>query len=87
LDDVTVDGDLVVPYWSAFEKPQLLGARAQLVHAAIEAGIAEGALADAGEFVRTRSRPFFEAVRYGRANTASDDPHIVLRFGQLATRA
>lgn len=87
LDDVTVDGDLVVPYWSAFEKPQLLGARAQLVHAAIEAGIAEGALADAGEFVRTRSRPFFEAVRYGGANTASDDPHVVLRFGQLATRA
>ncbi|BBX87440.1 acyl-CoA dehydrogenase family protein [Mycolicibacterium aubagnense] len=87
LDGVTIDVELVVPYWSAFEKPQLLGARAQLVHAAIEAGIAEGALADAGEFVRTRSRPFFEAVRYGRANTASDDPHILLRFGQLATRA
>jgi SfnB family sulfur acquisition oxidoreductase len=86
LDGVSVDGDLVVPYWSAFEKPQLLGARAQLVHAAIEAGIAEGALADAGEFVRTRSRPFFEAVRYGRANTAGDDPHVLLRFGQLATR-
>lgn len=86
LDGVTIDGDLVVPYWSAFEKPQLLGARAQLVHAAIEAGIAEGALADAGEFVRTRSRPFFEAVRYGQANTASDDPHVLLRFGQLATR-
>jgi SfnB family sulfur acquisition oxidoreductase len=86
LDGVAIDPDLVVPYWSVFEKPQLLGARAQLVHAAIEAGIAEGALADAAEFVRTRSRPFFEAVRYGGADTASDDPHIVLRFGQLATR-
>ena len=86
LDGVAVDGDLVLPYWSAFEKPQLLGARAQLVHTAIEAGIAEGALADAAEFVRTRSRPFFEAVRYGAATTASDDPHILLRFGQLATR-
>ncbi len=86
LDGVTIDGDLVVPYWSAFEKPQLLGARAQLVHAAIEAGIAEGALADAGEFVRTRGRPFFEAVRHGQAHRASDDPHILLRYGQLATR-
>ena len=86
LDGVAIDSDLVVPYWSAFEKPQLLGARAQLVHTAIEAGIAEGALADAAEFVRTRSRPFFEAVRYGGANAASDDPHILLRFGQLATR-
>ena len=86
LDGVTIDDSLVVPYWSAFEKPQLLGARAQLVHAAIEAGIAEGALADAGEFVRTRSRPFFEAVRYGHLNAASDDPHTLLRFGQLATK-
>ena len=86
LDGVVVDRDLVVPYWSAFERPQLLGARAQLVHASIEAGIAEGALADAAEFVRTRSRPFFEAVRYGHINTASEDPHILLRFGQLATR-
>lgn len=86
LDGVTIDPDLVVPYWSAFEKPQLLGARAQLVHAAIEAGIAEGALADATEFVRTRGRPFFEAVRYGRITAASDDPHTLLRLGQLVTR-
>ena len=86
LDGVAVDGDLVLPYWSAFEKPQLLGARAQLVHTAIEAGIAEGALADAAEFVRTRSRPFFEAVRHGGATAAGDDPHVLLRFGQLATR-
>lgn len=86
LDGVVVDPDLVVPYWTAFEKPQLLGARAQLVHASIEAGIAEGALAEAAEFVRTRSRPFFEAVRHGQINAASEDPHILLRFGELATR-
>ncbi|KKB99959.1 SfnB family sulfur acquisition oxidoreductase [Mycolicibacter arupensis] len=86
LDGVVVDPDLVVPYWTAFERPQLLGARAQLVHASIEAGIAEGALAEAAEFVRTRSRPFFEAVRHGQINAASEDPHILLRFGELATR-
>lgn len=86
LDSVVVDPDLIVPYWAAFERPQLLGARAQLVHASIEAGIAEGALAEAAEFVRTRSRPFFEAVRHGQINAASEDPHILLRFGELATR-
>lgn len=86
LDGVVVDPDLVVPYWTAFERPQLLGARAQLVHASIEAGIAEGALSEAAEFVRTRSRPFFEAVRHGQINAASEDPHILLRFGELATR-
>jgi len=86
FDGVRVDPGLVVPYWSAFTGPQLLGARAQLVHTAIEVGIAEGALAEAGEFVRTRSRPFFEAVRFGQVSTASDDPHTLLRFGQLTTR-
>lgn len=86
FDGVRVDAGLVVPYWSAFAGPQLLGARAQLVHAAIEAGIAQGALADAGEFVRTRNRPFFEAVRSGTVSTAADDPYTRARFGQLATR-
>jgi SfnB family sulfur acquisition oxidoreductase len=86
LDGVAVDPDLVLRYAGAYDQPQLLGARAQLVHAAIEVGIAEGALADAREFVRTRSRPFFEAVRGGWAQSAAEDPHTVLRYGQLRTR-
>jgi SfnB family sulfur acquisition oxidoreductase len=86
FEDVAVDPHLVIDYWRAFERPQLIGARAQLFHAAIEVGIAEGALADAGEFVRTRARPFFEAVRGGWAEKAADDPHTVLRFGRLTTQ-
>ncbi|BBZ23583.1 acyl-CoA dehydrogenase family protein [Mycolicibacter hiberniae] len=86
LDGVRVDAGLVLPYGTVFAEPQLLGARAQLVHAAIEAGIAEGALADAAEFVRTRSRPFSEAYRTAQAPTAAEDPNIRLRIGRLATR-
>ena len=86
FDDVPVDAELVIPYQGAFEAPQQFGARAQLVHAAIEVGIARGALRDAGEFVRTRARPFFEAARAGWAQTAREDPHTVHRYGQLATR-
>lgn len=86
FDSVAVNPELVVDYAAAYERPQLLGARAQLFHAAIEVGIAEGALADARDFVRTRSRPFFEAVRSGAADSAATDPHIVLRYGQLRTR-
>ncbi len=65
FEDVPVDPGLVVPYQQAFEVPQQLGARAQLVHAAIEVGIAGGALRDAEhEFVRDQGRaPFFEAAR------------------------
>ncbi len=86
LDDVRVDPELIVPYWSAFEGPQALGARAQLVHAAIEVGIAGGALRDARAFLRDKARPFFEAARGGWAQKASDDPHSLLRYGRLATQ-
>jgi len=86
FEDVPVDPDLVVPYARAFAVPQQLGARAQLVHAAIEVGIAGGALRDAGEFVTGRARPFFEAVRGGWAETASQDPHTIHHYGELATK-
>jgi SfnB family sulfur acquisition oxidoreductase len=86
FDQVPVDPGLVIPYGRAFEVPQQLGARAQLVHAAIQVGIAGGALRDAGEFVRTRARPFFEATRAGWAEVAAADPHTIHRFGRLATQ-
>jgi len=86
FDQVPVDPELVIPYGGAFEEPQQLGARAQLVHAAIQVGIAGGALRDAGDFVRTRARPFFEATRAGWADTAAADPHTIHRFGRLATQ-
>ena len=86
FDQVPVDPGLVIPYGSAFEVPQQLGARSQLVHAAIQVGIAGGALRDAGEFVRTRARPFFEATRAGWAEVAAADPHTIHRFGRHATQ-
>jgi SfnB family sulfur acquisition oxidoreductase len=86
FDQVPVNPGLVVPYGRAFEVPQQLGARSQLVHAAIQVGIAGGALRDAGEFVRTGARPFFEATRAGWAEAAADDPHTIHRFGRLTTQ-
>jgi SfnB family sulfur acquisition oxidoreductase len=86
LDAVRVDPDLILPYGSAFDGPQALGSRAQLVHAAIEVGIAGGALRDARAFLRDKARPFFEAARGGWAQKASDDPHSLLRYGRLATQ-
>jgi SfnB family sulfur acquisition oxidoreductase len=86
FDDVLVDPGLIVPYERAFQVPQQLGARAQLVHAAIQVGIAGGALSDAREFIRTRARPFFEAIRGGWAEQACDDPYTISHFGRLAVR-
>jgi len=86
FEDVRVDPQLVLPYQDAFARPQQLGARAQLIHAAIQVGIAGGALEDARAFVRTRARPFFEAARAGWADTAAADPHTIHRFGEMATQ-
>jgi SfnB family sulfur acquisition oxidoreductase len=86
FDDVLVDPDLIVRYERVFQAPQQLGARAQLVHTAIEVGISDGALGDAREFVRTRARPFFEAVRGGWAAQAREDPYTISHFGRLAVR-
>jgi SfnB family sulfur acquisition oxidoreductase len=86
FDDVVVDPDLVVPYAQAFAVPQQLGARAQLYHAAIQVGIAGGALRDAGGYVTGKARPFFEAAKAGWAERASTDPHIIRRYGELATK-
>jgi len=86
LEHVVVDPRLVLSYGEFFEVPQQFGARAQLYHAAIQVGIAGGALRDAQAYVTTKARPFFEAAKAGWAPTAAEDPHTIHRFGQLATR-
>ncbi|MGW0208800.1 SfnB family sulfur acquisition oxidoreductase [Streptomyces sp. NPDC003233] len=80
LDAVSVPADRVLPHHLTFQGPQLHGAVAQLLHAAIDTGIAGGALAQAAEFVRTRSRPWFESG----SETAAEDPLLIQRFGELA---
>jgi SfnB family sulfur acquisition oxidoreductase len=85
LEDAPIEDGLLLPYGTAYAGPQLLGARAQLVHAAIEVGIAGGAFADAVTFVRDKSRPYFEAAGAGYER-ASDDPHVLHRTGELSAR-
>ena len=75
----------MLDYARAYEVPQQLGARAQLVHAAIEVGIAGGALRDTRAYLREKARPSTEAVRAGAA-VAADDPHVLHRYGRAATR-
>ena len=82
LDRVRVPADRIVPHHVTFERPQLHGALAQALHAAIDVGIAGGALDEAAEFVRTRSRPWGEAG----VDTAAEDPLTIQRFGDLGIR-
>ncbi|MET7599229.1 SfnB family sulfur acquisition oxidoreductase [Streptomyces sp. NPDC005481] len=82
LDAVPVPADRVVPHHLTFRGPQLHGAVAQLLHAAIDTGIAAGALAEAVSFVRTSSRPWFESG----ADSAAEDPLLIQRIGELAVQ-
>ncbi|MER6156388.1 SfnB family sulfur acquisition oxidoreductase [Streptomyces sp. NPDC001868] len=83
LEEVPVPADRVLPHHLTFQGPQLHGASAQLLHAAIDVGIADGALAEAVEFVRTKSRPWFESG----FETAAEDPLLIQRFGELSVQA
>ncbi|WP_406691578.1 SfnB family sulfur acquisition oxidoreductase [Saccharopolyspora sp. ID03-671] len=82
LDQVRVPADRIVPHHLTFQRPQLHGALSQALHAAIDVGIAGGALAEAAEFVRTRSRPWGESG----VDTAAEDPLTIQRFGELGIR-
>lgn len=79
FDSVAVPPESVLPRSGAVSGPTGYGAFAQLLHVAIDTGIARGALEAAAEFVRTKSRPWFEAG----VERAQDDPLTVQRFGEL----
>lgn len=82
FDNVPVRDEDVVPFQSAFDRPTPVGPLAQILHAAIDTGIARAALEDALHFVRTRSRPWVDAG----IDKASDDPLTLKSFGHLAIR-
>ena len=89
LENVVVDAELVIdegpPPDPVTGPPSVLGAFDQALHAAIDIGIARAALEDGAEFVRTRSRPWKEALDAG-IERADEEPHIVRRFGELTAR-
>ncbi|NUP28926.1 MAG: SfnB family sulfur acquisition oxidoreductase [Nocardia sp.] len=80
FDNVVVERDQLLARTGAVDEPTAYGASAQLLHAAIDAGIARGALTAAAGFARDRSRPWFEA----KVDRAVDDPLLIQRFGELA---
>lgn len=78
LSDVAVPAEHVVPFSPIFSVPTTYGARAQLWHAAIDVGIATGALA-AGVRQTALARPHFEAA----VATAAEDPMLITVAGEL----
>jgi len=79
LDQVPVSAENLIPIWQLAERPNLQGASAQLIQAAIDAGIARAALEDATAFVRHNSRPWIDSP----GDKASEDPYTIGEFGRL----
>ena len=79
LTGVSVTDEQITPYASTFDGPQTYGSFAQVLHAAIDAGIARAALTDAASFVREKSRPYPDA----QVLRAADDPLVVQAFGEI----
>ena len=82
FENVYVEAADVVPFQSAFERPTTVGPLAQILHAAIDTGIARAAFEDALHFVRTRTRPWIDSG----IEKAVDDPLTLSSFGKLSVR-
>lgn len=86
LDRVVVEPELVIDEGPAPDPatapPSVLGAYDQALHTAVDVGIARAALEDGAQFLRTRSRPWFEAG----VDSAAEEPHVVRRIGELTAR-
>ena len=79
FDDVPIPEEQVIPVWQRAEIPGLAGPVSQLIQAAIDSGIALGALREAVRFVQEKARPWMDSG----LERALDDPHILADVGRL----
>ncbi|CDZ39605.1 Sulfur acquisition oxidoreductase, SfnB family [Neorhizobium galegae bv. officinalis] len=82
IDNVYVSPDSVISYYRSFERHAPLGSLGQLLHAAVDLGIARAAFADMIGFVRSKSR----GIRNVGVETASADPLTIARTGSIAVK-
>ncbi len=83
FDDVEITPFQVVDHERLFEQPTPMGPFAQIIHAAVQVGIARGALAETVSYVRAHARPFFELeIEHGY-----EDPHTIHALGEVAIRS
>ncbi|WP_114809530.1 SfnB family sulfur acquisition oxidoreductase [Paraburkholderia kururiensis] len=81
IDNVRVAKSRVVPV-DAFDRPTAAGPISQIIQAAIDAGIAQGALDETVAFLRTKSRAWIDSGK----EQATEDPFTVAAIGTLALR-
>lgn len=83
FDHVAVAADEVIAAEAIWRERSHVGALAQMLHAAIDAGIAKAALADAIDYAQNRARPVLESG----VTRASDDPYVMSAVGEMRVAA
>ncbi len=79
FDNITVEEFNIIPHQDVFDRPTPMGPVAQIIHAAVDVGIARAALADTISFVRQHTRPWIDSgLEHG-----SQDPYVVAAIGDL----
>ena len=79
---VAVKPEWIVPFQASFDRPTTIGPFAQIMHAAIDLGIGQGAYRELLTFVRERSRPWIDA----KVERAVDDPLTLHNIGNVRLR-
>lgn len=79
LDQVKVESKYIVPIYQAFQRPTAAGAISQFIQAAVDAGIARGAIQETIDYVRNYARPWIDSG----LDQASADPYTIATIGDL----
>jgi SfnB family sulfur acquisition oxidoreductase len=82
IENVFVPEDYVLKAYIAYDNPSPAGPQSQLVHAAIDLGIAEAAIEKAIELVRHHARPWIDAQQ----DHAWQDHYSIAAIGDLKLR-
>ncbi|OJU03281.1 MAG: SfnB family sulfur acquisition oxidoreductase [Rhizobium sp. 63-7] len=82
LDDVVIPVSRVLPAHIVYENQSAVGPQSQLIHAAIDAGIARGAIEATIDLVRNHARPWIDSG----SDRAGDDPYTIATIGDLKIR-
>jgi SfnB family sulfur acquisition oxidoreductase len=82
VDHVRVPKTNLVPGFKGYEQPTADGPIFQIIQAAVDTGIARGALADTIRFVREKSRAWVDSGQ----EHAWEDPYTIQRVGDLSVR-
>ena len=82
LDNVNVPKTHLVPGYKGYEVPTADGAIFQIIQVAVDTGIAQAAIDETVNFVRTKSRAWVDSG----VENAWDDPYTIQAIGDLTLR-